>query len=285
MLVFGHAGCAPCQELLPQLASWQQQRTGDLTVALLSEGGFETPSTLRNIAMQVEREVADAYGVTATPAALLIGPDGIIVSPLAVGAEAIAALVPKPTLRPEKVAGVQRDLRVGLGLVAGSAVLATARPAAARSSHMGREHGPAVDEPELLGLRMVIKLANPRLAADGREVQRSLRALALAQPTQTLATRAAAQAALRRERSHVLALKASLEAAPTSGARSRQAKQLAMRSLFVLADGLQHFSRAVGSPQASDSSRHLKLAAKPLQQARSLGYAANIVLGCSGKEC
>lgn len=283
LLVFGHAGCGPCRELLPQIASWQHQRVNDITVALVSEGVFEARPVLRGVALQVEREVADAYGVNVTPAAILIGPDGNVASPLAVGAEAIAALVPEPTIRPYEAAAVQRDLRVALGLAVGGAVVATAGPAAARVSQTGREQGPAVDDPELLGLRVVIKLANPRLAADARGVQRALRRLG--QPRATPSARTAAQASLRRERAHVLALRASLEAVPTSGERSRQAKQLAMRSLFVLAEGLHHFSRAVASPRASDSSRYLKQAVKPLQQARSLGYAANIVLGCTGKDC
>jgi thiol-disulfide isomerase/thioredoxin len=283
MLVFGHAGCGPCQELLPQLASWQHHRGNDITVALVSEGVFEAPPALGNIAVQIEREVADAYGVTSTPAAILIGPDGTVASPLVVGAGAIAALVPEQAARPEEATPVRRDLRVPLGLTAAGTVLATAGPAAARVSQTERDQGAAADDPELLGLRVVIKLANPRLAADAREVQRALRRLA--QPKPTRAARAAAQASLRRERAHILALRASLEAVPTSGARSREAKQLAVRSLFVLAEGLHHFSRAVATPDASDSSRHLEQAAKPLQQARSLGYAANIVLGCSGKEC
>ena len=279
MLVFGHAGCGPCQELLPQLSSWQHARKSGLTVALLGEGRFETSPTLWNVAVQVEREVADAYGVTATPAAILVDPDGTLASPLVVGADAIAALVPTPAARPESA---ERDLRLPLGLAAAGTVLATAGPAAARASRTERDLAAAID-PELLGLRVVIKLANPRLAVDAREVHRAL--LGLAQPKQPAAARFAAQAALRRERAHVLALRSSLAAVPTSGERPREAKQLAMQSLALLAGGLHQFSRAVASRSASDSTRQLKQAAKPLRQARSLGYAANIVLGCTGKDC
>ena len=69
------------------------------------------------------------------------------------------------------------------------------------------------------------------------------------------------------------------------GERAVQAKQLATRSLALLAIGLERFGRAVASPRASASSRYLKQAMKPLEQARSLAYGANVVLGCTGKDC
>lgn len=281
LLVFGHSGCGPCQELLPQLARWQQERGLDLTVALVSEGALETASSVQDVALQVEREVAVAYGVTATPAALLIDRDGRIMSTLALGADAITALVPEPASQSEAVG--RRDAAFALGLAAGGAVLATAGTAAAATSQPRHEHAVAVDDPELLGLRMAIKLANPRLVADAREVQRALLSLSRAKRKQP--ARAAAQAALRRERTHVLALRKSLRAVPTHGKRAGQAKQLAVRSLSLLADGLERFGRAVASPRASDSSRLLKQAQKPFQQARSLAYAANVLLGCTGKDC
>ena len=280
LLVFGHSGCGPCQELLPRLARWQQERELDLTVALVSEGAPETASSVRHVAVQVEREVAEAYGVTATPAALLIDRDGRITSTLALGADAIAALLPEPVSQPEAVG--RREPGFALGLAAGGAVLATAASAAAATSPQ-YEQGIGVDDPELLGLRMAIKLASPRLVADAREVQRALLSLSRAKRKQP--SRAAAQAALRRERAHVLALRESLQAVPTRGERAGQAKLLAARSLSLLADGLERFGRAIASPRASDSSRLLKQAQSPLQQARSLGYAANVLLGCTGKDC
>ena len=281
LLVFGHSGCGPCQELLPQLARWEQERGLELTVALVSEGAPETASSVRDVALQVEREVAEAYGVTATPAALLIDRDGRITSALALGADAIAALVPEPTSQPEAVG--RRDAAFALGLAGGGAVLATAASAATATSQPQYEHAVAVDDPELLGLRMAIKLANPRLVADSREVQRAL--LSLSRAKRKPAARAAAQAALRRERAHLLELRNALQTVPTSGERAVQARQLATRSLSLLAVGLDRFGRAVASPRATDSSRHLTQATKPFQQARSLAYAANVLLGCTGKDC
>lgn len=281
LLVFGHVDCGPCQALLPQLARWQQERAQEVTVALVSEGSPEAASSVRDVALQVEREVAEAYDVTATPAALLIHGDGRIGSPLALGADAIAALLPEPVSQPEAV-----DRRVpgfALGLAAGGAVLATAGSAAAATSQPRSEQAVAAADPELLGLRMAIKLANPRLTADAHAVHRALLSLSRAKRKQ--GARAAAQAALRRERAHLLELRNALQAVPTGSERAVQAKQHATRSLSLLAVGLDRFGRAVASPQATDANRHLTQATKPFQQARSLAYAANVLLGCTGKDC
>ncbi len=280
LLVFGHSGCGPCQELLPQLARWQDERARELTVALVSEGTPAKSSPLRDVALQVGREVAEAYGVTATPAALLIDGEGLVASAVAIGSDAIGALVAKPAPASDEVAEPQ-DLRLALGLAAGGAMLASAGSAAAADRQsLGVA---AVDDPELLGLRMVIKLANPRLVADSREVQRTL--LALSRAKQKQASRAAARAALRNERAQLLALREALKAVPVSGERAVQAKQLATRSLSLLAIGLEHFGHAVASPRARESSRYLAQATKPLQQARSVASGANLVLGCTGKDC
>jgi len=96
---------------------------------------------------------------------------------------------------------------------------------------------------------------------------------------------AAVQAALRRESKHLRQLGRVLQGVPTSGEHAVEAKRLATRSLSLLAEGLDRFGRAVVSPHASDSRRLLKQAQIPLAQARSLSYAANVLLGCTGKGC
>jgi len=282
LLVFSHANCGPCRELVPQLARWQHELARELTIVLVSEGALDTPSPVREVAVQVEREVAEAYGVTATPAALLIDGAGRVASALAVGADAIGALVVEP-VQSRDVAVGRRDVGFALGLAGGAAALATAASAAGGISQTRREDEGVVDDPELRGLRVVIKLANPRLVTDAREVQRAL--LSLSRAKQKQAARAAAQAALRRERAHLLELREALQAVPVSGERAAQAKQLSTRSLALLAVGLERFGHAVASPRARDSSLYLKQAVKPLAQARSLAYGANIALGCTGKEC
>jgi hypothetical protein len=50
------------------------------------------------VLLQREFELSESYGVTATPAAVLVGPDGLIRSALAVGREDIEKLISSSTL-------------------------------------------------------------------------------------------------------------------------------------------------------------------------------------------
>jgi len=99
MLVFSDPGCGPCNALLPQLAAWQEQHAGTLTIALVSRGGADTnrrkgrDRPLKHVLIQADREVAEAYDAHGTPSAVLVNLDGRVASDLAHGSEAIAALV------------------------------------------------------------------------------------------------------------------------------------------------------------------------------------------------
>ncbi len=92
LLVFSVPGCGHCDALLPQVAGWQQQHRDRLTVALASRRSAgqkaATPEThgLRDVLLQANREIAEAYQAKGTPSAVLIGADGKIASPLAWGA-------------------------------------------------------------------------------------------------------------------------------------------------------------------------------------------------------
>jgi methylamine dehydrogenase accessory protein MauD len=98
MLVFTSPDCAPCDALLPDVAHWQRDIC-DLTVAVIGRGSPETNRAkadqhgLHTILLQKEREVAEAYHVEGTPAALLIGVEGRIASRIAYGGERIEALL------------------------------------------------------------------------------------------------------------------------------------------------------------------------------------------------
>jgi peroxiredoxin len=99
MLVFSDPGCGPCMALLPDLARWQTEYASKLTIALLSRGTREANRAklsehgLTHVLLQQDREVATVYQVQGTPSAVIVRADGTIGSPLAPGAEAIAALV------------------------------------------------------------------------------------------------------------------------------------------------------------------------------------------------
>ena len=99
VLIFSDPACGPCASLLPDVARWEREYTRHLTFALVSRGseqenrGTFGAYRLDHVFLQQHREVAEAYRATGTPSAVLIGGDGLIGSPLVVGAEAIAGLV------------------------------------------------------------------------------------------------------------------------------------------------------------------------------------------------
>src|SRR6266581_9646463 len=99
LLLFSDPGCGPCTSLLPEVGRWQRDYAGKLTVALISRGNVEANRAkasehgVRGVLLQQEREVAEAYQGRGTPGAVLVRPDGMIGSPLALGADAIRALV------------------------------------------------------------------------------------------------------------------------------------------------------------------------------------------------
>jgi peroxiredoxin len=99
MLFFTDPNCSPCNALLPEVGRWQREHAKKLTLALLSRGEVEENRTkasehgLRNVLLQKDWEVSEAYEVTGTPSAVLISPDGKVASPVAGGAEGIRALL------------------------------------------------------------------------------------------------------------------------------------------------------------------------------------------------
>lgn len=99
MLVFGDAGCAPCQELLPEVAGWQRDEADRLTVALITRGDRQANEEkakhhdLGTVLLQENDEVALAFGYVGTPGAVRIAADGTVASPVVAGAQAIRSLV------------------------------------------------------------------------------------------------------------------------------------------------------------------------------------------------
>jgi peroxiredoxin len=102
LLVFSDPQCGPCDELAPHLVRLHREYANDgLGVILVGRGnaeenlrkaeqhGFQFPVLLQDRKWKVSRE----YGTLATPAAFLIGEDGVIARDAAVGRDAILALV------------------------------------------------------------------------------------------------------------------------------------------------------------------------------------------------
>jgi peroxiredoxin len=85
--------------MLPEVGRWQQEHAQKLTLALISRGEVEENKTeaqehaLKNVLLQNDWEVFEAYKVRGTPSAVLIGPEGKIATPVGGGAEGIKGLL------------------------------------------------------------------------------------------------------------------------------------------------------------------------------------------------
>jgi peroxiredoxin len=82
LLVFSHPTCGPCQALLADLGRWQRELAGRLRIVVINRG---SPSNSRRVATAHGLQlvladesgvVAGAYGVLATPTAVLIDDHG-----------------------------------------------------------------------------------------------------------------------------------------------------------------------------------------------------------------
>jgi len=99
MLLFADPYCGPCNGLLPEIARWQRDYRDLVTIAVISRGDPDTNRArarehgLGEVLIQKGREVARAYQTTATPSAVLVGPDHRITSPVVAGGSAIRRLL------------------------------------------------------------------------------------------------------------------------------------------------------------------------------------------------
>ena len=80
LLVFANPNCGPCAALLPEIARWQAQYADAMTIAVLHG----------------RPEIAERFLAFATPAAVIIDADDAIGSTVALGRDAIVALLPAP---------------------------------------------------------------------------------------------------------------------------------------------------------------------------------------------
>ena len=99
LLVFADPNCGSCIALLPDVARWQREFAGDMTVVVVSAGDAnevraETDAHgLADVVVQRERSVSDAYRIGGTPAAIVVGADGRIAVEEAEGPEEIDLLI------------------------------------------------------------------------------------------------------------------------------------------------------------------------------------------------
>jgi thiol-disulfide isomerase/thioredoxin/uncharacterized membrane protein YphA (DoxX/SURF4 family) len=98
LLVFVALGCGPCDYLMPHLARWSPAVADRVKVVVVSgsstgDGSSAGSHDWRPDFWDVENEAPVAYRVPASPAAVIVDPDGTIASSPASGYEAIEALL------------------------------------------------------------------------------------------------------------------------------------------------------------------------------------------------
>lgn len=99
LLVFTNPTCGPCVTLFAEVKEWQQAHRGQLTIALISFGTIKenfvnvARNGLGQVLLQQKREVAEQYGASVTPTAVVVSTNGRIASPLAAGADEIRKLL------------------------------------------------------------------------------------------------------------------------------------------------------------------------------------------------
>jgi peroxiredoxin len=78
LLVFGDSACGACQEVMPQVARWQETLGDELTIAIVSRGSpadhlaAAREHGLARLLADEDRSVAAAYAISATPSAVLV---------------------------------------------------------------------------------------------------------------------------------------------------------------------------------------------------------------------
>jgi peroxiredoxin len=100
LLVFSAPDCGPCDALAPELVQLHERRPDELEIVMISRGDVEENRRKAEafrypfpVALQRSWEVSKEYGMFATPIGYLIGSDGVIERDVAVGKDAILALV------------------------------------------------------------------------------------------------------------------------------------------------------------------------------------------------
>ncbi|MGH2728941.1 MAG: PqqD family peptide modification chaperone [Actinomycetota bacterium] len=115
LLVFFSPSCAPCRRIAPELARWQRELPGRLTVAVLSSGTEEKvqQSTeeyeIGEILIDEGGVVAKRYGSLGTPGAVLIGASGDVAAGYAGGEGPMGDLLIEAFGLTELVAAVAAD--------------------------------------------------------------------------------------------------------------------------------------------------------------------------------
>jgi thiol-disulfide isomerase/thioredoxin len=106
LLLFTDPSCAPCNALMPEIASWQREHSEALTLAVMTRGSAEDNRSkvrehgVASVWLDDGLDVYGAYEAAGTPGAVLVDARGRIASPVVAGADGIAGLVNQATGAP-----------------------------------------------------------------------------------------------------------------------------------------------------------------------------------------
>ncbi len=98
-LLFSSPHCEPCKALWPHIGRWAKEHDQILNIIVITRGTAAENHAKQNnldawrVLLQPGLDLSDAYGVSMTPAAVLIGADGLIQSQLAIGRADIQKLI------------------------------------------------------------------------------------------------------------------------------------------------------------------------------------------------
>ena len=99
LLVFSSPHCIACQKLAPKLPVLAERQASALQIVLISRHGVPPETQHADgrgallMLLQHDGEVSEAYDCVSTPAAVIVGADGLIQSRLAIGASDIEQLI------------------------------------------------------------------------------------------------------------------------------------------------------------------------------------------------
>jgi peroxiredoxin len=107
-LIISSPYCESCVALLPHIKNWMREHEESLDIFVISRGTVkDNLAKLKDldaarVLLQQAFEVSEGYGVTANPAAVLVGADGLIQSHLVVGRDEIQQLISSALLNHDR---------------------------------------------------------------------------------------------------------------------------------------------------------------------------------------
>jgi len=98
-LIFSSPHCDPCKALWPHVSRWAREHEHALNLIVLSRGAGTAKLANQHqfdashVLLQQDFTLSESYGVSSTPTAILVSPDGSIQSQLAIGRDDISQLI------------------------------------------------------------------------------------------------------------------------------------------------------------------------------------------------